>query len=456
MKKNSSTIVAQATAPGASAISIIRISGPQAFVISKKIWQPLNKKSIKPRELSLGWIVEGNTKLDQAMCVHMPAPHSYTSEDVVEIHSHGAPVITQKIISLALENGASIAQPGEFTRRAYLNGKLDLTQAEAVGELIASNNATMLRLASKQLAGGLSNQIKSIKSSLLDLAAHESASLDFSEEDIVDTSTLAQQKVLKKLALQTSDLLDSSDSLAVVKNGYSIALVGLPNAGKSTLLNSLLGFDRAIVTTQAGTTRDTITESVVLGGVTINITDTAGLRDSSDKVEKIGITRSIEELKNSDTIVVLIEPGQSKATVSYLKKNNILRFLDKKSSLVVNTKSDSKNKKDSSLELDAITSIDISAKENTGLSNLKNHLQALATKNQSSENLSLLSTRQLELIKKLNTQIQVCIDLIEVKTPPDIVLVEYQKAISICNSLTGESVTQEVIDKVFSDFCIGK
>jgi tRNA modification GTPase len=210
------------------------------------------------------------------------------------------------------------------------------------------------------------------------------------------------------------------------------------------------------VTTQAGTTRDTITESIVLGGVTINITDTAGLRDCSDKVEKIGITRSIEELKNSDTIVVLIEPGQSKATASYLKKNNILRFIDKKSSLVVNTKSDSKNKKDSSLELDAITSIDLSAKENTGLSNLKNHLQALATKNQSSENLSLLSTRQLELIKKLNTQILVCIDLISTKTPPDIILVEYQKAISICNSLTGESVTQEVIDKVFSDFCIGK
>jgi len=455
-KSNSSTIVAQATASGASAISIIRFSGPQAYNIAQKIWQPISSHAPSPRELTLGWLVDGITKIDQAMLVYMPAPHSYTGEDVVEIHTHGAPVITQTVISLALKHGAQLAEPGEFTRRAFLNGKLDLTQAEAVGELIASNNATMMRLASKQLAGGLSEVIDSIKKTLLGLAAHEAASLDFSEEDIIESQLSIQEKSLKKITKQASDLLSNSSSLAIVKNGYSVALVGLPNAGKSTLLNTLLGYDRSIVTDIAGTTRDTITEGITLGDISIHLTDTAGLRDASDKVEQLGVDRTLQELKSSDTIIILIEPDMMSSTISYLKKNNILPLLNTTSSLIVFTKSDIDQHIAVTPKLNSITQLTVSAKTGNGITGLKKQLQAFASQNQSSENLSVLTNRQIELIKKLTRQLKETLQLVQAQTPADIILVEYQNAISICNSLTGEEVTQEIINKVFSDFCIGK
>lgn len=455
-KSNSSTIVAQASASGASAISIVRFSGPQAYTIAQKIWQPVGSDSPKPRKLTLGWLIDDTTKVDQAMLVYMPAPHSYTGEDVVEIHTHGAPVITQTVISLSLQNGAKLAEPGEFTRRAFLGGKLDLTQAEAVGELIASNNATMMRLASKQLAGGLSKTIKDIKQVLLGLAAHEAASLDFSEEDIVESQLSVQTKSLKQIIKKTNDLLDDSSSLATVKNGYSVALVGLPNAGKSTLLNTLLGYDRSIVTDIAGTTRDTITEGITLGDINVHLTDTAGLRDANDIVEQLGVDRTLQELKSSDTIIVLIEPGNALATIQYLKKNNVLSLLNSASSLIILTKSDIDQEVETIPELKNITQLVISAKTGAGIKALRKQLQVFASQNQSSENLSVLTNRQIEVMKKLVQQLKSTLQLVQAKTPPDIILVEYQKAISICNSLTGEEVTQEIINKVFSDFCIGK
>lgn len=454
-KPNSSTIVAQATAPGSAAISIVRLSGPQAYSIAQKIWQPAISKKVAPRELSLGWLVEGDNKLDQAMLVYMPAPHSYTGEDVVEIHLHGAPIITQKTIQLSLQAGAVLAQPGEYTKRAFLAGKIDLVQAEAVAELIASSNATMMRLASKQLAGGLSSTIQAIKSKLLSLAAHNAALLDFSEEDIADTSTASQQENISNLIDQTKDLLNNSKNLAVVRDGYSIALVGLPNAGKSTLLNHLLGFERSIVTDIAGTTRDTITESIQLSDITIHITDTAGLRQSEDKVEQLGVDRTKQELQNSDSILVLVEPGKSQATYDYLKKQNILKLLNPKTSLVVNTKIDTTTPS-SIKELADIKHISISAKTGDGITGLKQEISSVARQNQSSETLSVLTSRQIELIKSLKNQLEIIQNLLTHTTPPDIVLVEYQKALTICSSITGEEVTQEIIDEVFANFCIGK
>jgi len=455
-KKNSSTIVAQASGPGESAISIVRLSGTNALKISQLIWQPARSQLVKPRELTLGWLIDDATRLDQAMRVYMPGPHSYTGEDVVEIHLHGAPIITQTTIELALKAGATMARPGEFTERAYLAGKLDLIQAEAVAELISSSNTTMMRLASKQLAGGLSNSIKDIKNTLLGLAAHEAALLDFSEEDITNTDSSVQLKTIHSLITQSKDLLKNHSSLGVVRSGVHVALVGLPNAGKSTLLNTLLGFDRSIVTSTAGTTRDTITETINLDGLSLHLTDTAGLRRATDDIESMGIERTQAEIHSSDCILILIEPGQTQATVDYLQSNSLLENLDNTNSLVVYTKSDVAQETPHSPDLSALPSLSISAQSNTNISALRSQLQEITTKHSSTENLQVITTRQIELITGLNKQLTITTQLLENHTPSDIILVEYQKALQICNYLTGEEVTQEIINEVFSHFCIGK
>ncbi len=459
MKKNlnETTIVAVATANGAAAISIVRLSGPQALNIANNVWRPTSKVTLKPRELNLGWLVDGETKLDQALMVYMPTPNSYTGEDVVELHLHGSPVITQKTIDLLLSSGAILATPGEFTKRAFLAGKLDLTQAEAVGELISSGNEQMMRLASKQLAGELTKDIKGIKNSILNLAAHTTASLDFSEEDIDENSTTQELDALNKIINKTNKILSGSERLSIVRNGFTVALVGLPNAGKSTLLNALLGYDRSIVTQTAGTTRDTITESVNIKGVTCQVTDTAGLRNSRDEIENIGIERTKIEVKNNNLVLILVEPGKIQDTLNYLSKNKIQDDINHQNSLVVFTKSDLKKPSPKlPINLKSTPTINISAEKNIGLDKLKDLIYKATLKNTTNENLSVLTKRQIVLITNLKKQLETIKNQLENKTPTDIILVEYQNAISICNQLTGEDVTQEVIDHVFANFCIGK
>lgn len=452
-----STIVACATALGQSAIAIVRMSGPMSKKIIKNIWHSNKDTSLKDRELTLGWIIEKGEKIDQAMVVVMPSPHSFTGEDVVEIHLHGSMSIVQKTIELCLENGAQLAENGEFSKRAYLNGKLDLSQAEAIAELIASNNSRIMRLASKQLAGELSQNIKSIKQRLLNTAAHISASLDFSEEDIEMHDNSRSQTELTNIQDTVSQLLEGSDNLAVVRDGYHVALVGLPNAGKSTLLNKLVGYDRSIVTDIAGTTRDTITESIMLSDTVVQLTDTAGLHSSRDKVEKLGIKRTIDEIKNSDLVLVLVEPDKHISTEKFLVENNIDKYLDKSNCIVVHTKSDViQNNSQSRDFFDKFTNISISTQENKGIEQLKSAIIDHSKSISNTVDLRLITNRQIELLKKLQEKIQDIKSKLQQNTPADILSVELQSSIRICNEITGEEATEEIINQVFSNFCIGK
>lgn len=458
--QSDSTIVARATAAGAAAISIVRLSGNEALAIAQKIWRPNNKiTKIKPNIISLGWLYDstGNT-FDQAMMVYMRSPHSYTGEDIVELHLHGSPLITQMVIDMAIANGAVMAQPGEFTKRAFLAGKIDLTQAEAVTELISSNNSRLLKLASQQLAGELSSQIQLIKKQLLHLTAHNAAMLDFSEEDIDTTSITTQQDSIKNMLTITQDILSNHSTLNVLKDGLKVSLVGLPNAGKSTLLNTLLGYDRAIVTSIAGTTRDTITESLVVDGVNIQITDTAGLRTTKNTVEKLGIEKTHQEIKHSDLIFVLIEPGKLEQTLHYLQQIGLNTFINKENTLFVMTKSDLRTKTTQKLpkEYNDYSIVQISTKQQKTIQPVLAYIQSYLNQHHLTDTIHTLTTRQVDLISELDTQLKHIQSLVKQQIPADILVIEYQKAISLCNYLTGEDVTEEVITEVFSNFCIGK
>lgn len=456
-KKPTSTIVACATTPGQSAIAIVRMSGPKSSSIAHDIWQPLGNKTPKPRELTLGWLVDGENNIDQAMVVNMPGPQSYTGEDVVEIHLHGSMAIVQKAVELCMQKGAKLAENGEFSKRAYLNGKLDLSQAEAIAELIGSSNTRMMRLASKQLAGELSKNISNIKSKLLSITAHVSATLDFSEEDIEaqDTSNILEK--ISYLKNNVEELLKGSDNLGVVREGFHVVLIGLPNAGKSTLLNKLLGYDRSIVTEIAGTTRDTITESIMLNDSIIQITDTAGLHSSRDMVEKLGIQRTLKETKASDFVLILVEPDRQDQTEKFLANNGIDTYLNSSNCLIVFTKSDmSKKTNVISNYFAKYKSIGVSTKTGDGIDNLKKVLSNNTSKTTGQGDLKLLTNRQIVLLKNLHSKLGNIVKQLQNQTPADILAVELQSTISICNEITGEEVTQEVIDEVFSNFCIGK
>ena len=437
-----STITAIATPPGRGAIAIIRVSGPDCL----KAYQHLTGTKTKPAPNVIKpiWIYDGSEKLDQPMVVYFESPRSFTGEDMLEIHCHGSVVVQNKITQILNSIGIEPAKPGEFSERAYYNGKIDVAQAEAIMELVSSENTSVAKLATRQLAGEFSKNIADIRNDLTALASAVAADMDFSEEDIpnVDSNLISSSltAVLEKLHVVQA----SSEILPKLREGVHVALVGLPNAGKSTLMNRLLGYDRSIVTEIAGTTRDTVTESVEINGTTYHFTDTAGLNDTPDKVEKIGINKTIESLKSADVILLLVEPGNDKKTDKYLKDNNLSALLKGKKTIKVSTKSDIAKAK----------GIKISAKTGVGIPELIKQI----TKHSSVESvgsLQILTTRQLNILSRVEQTLVSLQDNIASLTN-DIISSELQAGITDLNELTGDQASSQIIDSIFRNFCIGK
>lgn len=454
VKKNE-TIVALATPPAPAALAIIRISGDDALKVLDIVFKPIKNHRLKPRVLTLGWVIKDNKQIDQAMAVYMPAPRSYTGEDIAELHLHGSIAIINELLNEIAELPfVRLAEPGEFTKRAFFNNKLDLLQAEAVAELIASKNNRAATIAAQQLNGSLSQVVKDCKNNIVGLSAYYVANLDFSEEDVTSISSKQAVEKLQSVKKQLQTTLKNSQHQHITKEGLKIALVGLPNAGKSSLLNLLLGFDRAIVSPIKGTTRDIISESISISGINCVITDTAGLHSSKNEIEKIGIELTKQEISNSDHVFVLIEPQKQTDSQKYIITNKLDTILSPKNTTIVFTKKDIEIQKPNKF-FGKYSNILVDNKRAKSVDSLIIQIKNLIEKFDL-DYTQTLTERQKKLITAALQRTDELILLIEKNTPDDVVLIELQGLVETFNTLSGEHSSEEIITEVFSNFCIGK
>lgn len=440
------TIAAPASAQGRAAISIIRISGPKSLSIISSI---TNKKHYKPNQIKPVWIMDGKERVDHSMVVYFKSPNSFTGQDMAEIHCHGSKVVQGRIIDLLIKKGAVPAKPGEFSERAYYNGKIDMAQAEAIMELVSAENVQLAKVATRQLAGEFSKKIDKINNQVIELSSAISADLDFSEEDTPSIDNKAIQLRLGSIIEQIDILQASSEMIVKLKNGVQVAILGLPNAGKSTLINRLLGYERAIVTEVAGTTRDTISESLSIDGVEYNFVDTAGLNEKPDEIEKIGIDKTIEAVRQSDIILLLIEPGNENPTYNFIVKTGLSKILNTNNTIKIYTKSDIHKDYKKKNEY-----VSISAKDNKGIERIIEEVKRLSA-NITQTDLNLLTQRQASIIERAYLRLVNLYDNISALTN-DIVSSELELTIKDLNELTGKQASQQIIDSMFRSFCIGK
>ena len=451
-----STIVAISTAPGIGGIGIIRMSGDKSFEILEKIFVT-NDKPISGYTMKYGKIVdEKNVIIDEVLVSYFIAPNSYTRENVCEINSHGGMVVMKKILELCLKNGAVLAEPGEFTKRAFLNGRIDLSQAEAVIDIINSKTDREAKASINQLEGNLSLEIKEIRKDLISMMADIEASIDYPEYDVEEVTTNKVREVLLKQKDRLKKLEKSFDNGKILKDGINTAIIGRPNAGKSSLLNILLNEERAIVTSVEGTTRDTIEEYISINGIPLKIIDTAGIREASDEVEKIGVEKAKKIAKESDLIIGIFDISRKMNKEDY----EILDILKNKNSIIVLNKIDLD---ENNADLEKIKEVgkpvvQISTKTREGIDNLYKEIENLIeTKEISSDNeIIVTNTRHKSLITKAIISVDKSLETIENKMPIDIIVVYVKDILENLGEITGETVTEDIIKEIFSKFCLGK
>ncbi|SFV65926.1 GTPase and tRNA-U34 5-formylation enzyme TrmE [hydrothermal vent metagenome] len=445
----SSTIVAIATASGVSSISIVRVSGEDALSIAKKITQ---KNIIEPRVAHLSSLYNyENQLIDQAIILYFVNPKSFTGEDIVEFQCHGGVVVAQEILETAIAYGARLAQAGEFSKRAFLNGKMDLTKAEAIAKLIETKSVEGAKILAKQLKGNLKNFIDESREALLRAVAYSEVMIDYAQEDMPDDILENIVKQLDDLTEQIEKIVDSSHRRKGLIEGFRVAIIGKPNVGKSSLLNGLLSYERAIVSEIAGTTRDTIEEQVRIGSHIIRLIDTAGIREANDTIEQIGVKRSLESIEDADVIIALFD-GNSSFDNEDAKILEILNSSSDKEIIVALNKSDLEQKFDIE-NLKKYTPIGVSAKYN--FRELTDKLEALFDNIGSDEELMLISTRQIEAVERTKEAI---LDAKEPLLNGELEFFSYhlQDAITALGSISKPYDSEEILDKMFGEFCLGK
>ena len=463
---NNDTICALATANGMGAIAVIRISGPEAISKVSQIYQSKfnTTKSLNDADshtIHLGYVMDGDTIVDEALFSIFKNPHSYTGEDVVEISTHGSIYIQQKVLELLNKIGIRNANPGEYTFRAFWNGKMDLTQAEAVADLIASDSKASHEIAIKQMRGGFSNQIKDLREQMINFSALMELELDFPEEDVEFADRTQFYALLNELQSILKRLADSFAFGNVIKNGVPVAIVGAPNAGKSTLLNALLNEERAIVSEIEGTTRDTIEETIYIDGIGFRFIDTAGIRVANDTIERIGIEKTFEKIDNATIIIYLYDAN----ITSDNQISNQLDELQGKGKIIFNiaNKIDVTNNESAisdaiKQEFKDIVHIEISAKDHFNIEALKENLiHQIKLKGTSQDDTIVTNSRHLEALQNTLSQIGKIKQGMDVGLPGDLLAMDIREALTYLGHITGEiDVDQDILGTIFGKFCIGK
>lgn len=460
------TIVALATPSGAGAIAVLRLSGDKAISIAEMIFYAISGKALvsqKSHTVHLGHIKEDARVIDEVLATIFKNPRSYTGEDVIEFSCHGSAFIQQEIIQLCLRKGARMATAGEFTLRAFLNGKMDLSQAEAVADLIASDSEASHQLAIQQMRGGFSSEIKRLREELLNFASLIELELDFAEEDVEFANRDDFQKLISKITLVLKRLIDSFATGNVLKNGIPVAIVGEPNVGKSTLLNALLNEERAIVSDIAGTTRDTIEDEISIGGIGFRFIDTAGIRETTDTIEGLGIKKTFEKIEQAQVVVFLVDSTQFSNSDTSIDSLNIeigkiKNKYPQKALVVIGNKADKISEEEKNqLQLNIENLQLIAAKTGEGVEALKATLLDFINTGALRNNETIVTnTRHYDALLKALEEIIKVQEGIDIGLSGDLMAIDIRQALYYFGEITGEITNDDLLGNIFANFCIGK
>ena len=454
------TIAAIATAPGEGGIGIIRISGEKSLQVAESIFKSVTGKLIKDyntRTLIYGTVVDGEKVIDEALVAYMKGPKSYTGEDVIEINCHGGFISVKKILELILSKDVRLADAGEFTKRAFLNGRIDLSQAEAIIDVIKAKTDKAHEIAQSQLEGSLSKKIRELRFKVTEVLAHLEVSIDFAEEDVEEITYKTLRENAEDIKREIKKLYDTSESGKILRDGLKTVIIGKPNVGKSSLLNSILGENRAIVTDIAGTTRDVIEEFVNIKGIPLKIVDTAGIRETEDIVEKIGVERSKESYNTADLVIMVLDSSRPLSQ----EDREILETLENKKTIVLLNKTDLPQQIDIdelSKYVDCSSIIKISALQHNGIEELQDKIEAMVYKGsvKNSSNLMITNSRHKDALLKAYESINDAISAIDQNMPYDFIEVDFKNIWDYLGYINGDTVKEDLLDTIFANFCIGK